>query len=60
MAAPWMAACKTPLRETGSLGNPYFLLTGCLSIQFFDSPHFSQHSQLGHLWSFTPDYAAPV
>ena len=30
--------CKTPLGETGCLGNPYFLLTGCLSIQFFDSP----------------------
>ena len=29
MAAPWMAAsdpnlCKTPLGETGCLGNPYF------------------------------------
>ena len=32
--------CKTPLGETRCLGNPYFLhflLTGCLSIQFFDS-----------------------
>ena len=28
--------CKTPLGETGCLGNPYF--TGCLSIQFFNSP----------------------
>ena len=27
--------CKTPLGETGCLGNPYF--TGCLSIQFFNS-----------------------
>ena len=27
---------KTPLGETGCLGNPYF--TGCLSIQFFNSP----------------------
>ena len=27
---------KTPLGETGCLGNPFF--TGCLSIQFFDSP----------------------
>ena len=26
---------KTPLRETGYLSNPYFLLTGCLGIQFF-------------------------
>ena len=30
---------KTPLGETGCLGNPYFL-TGCLSIQFFDSLPF--------------------
>ena len=29
---------KTPLGETGCLGNPYFLLIGCLSIQFFGSP----------------------
>ena len=29
---------KTPLGKTGCLRNPYFLLTGCLSIQFFDSP----------------------
>ena len=28
---------KTPLGETGCLSNPYFLLTDCLSIQFFDS-----------------------
>ena len=27
---------KTTLGETGYLGNPYFLLTGCLGIQFFD------------------------
>ena len=31
---------KTPLGETGCLGNPYFLLTGCLTIQLFDSPPF--------------------
>ena len=38
--ASWMAAsdCKITLGETGYLGNPYFLLTGSLSIQFFDSP----------------------
>ena len=29
---------ETPLGETGCLGNPYFLLTGCLGIQFFDLP----------------------
>ena len=28
---------KFPLGETGCLSNPYFLLTGCLGIQFFDS-----------------------
>ena len=27
----------TPLGETGCLSNPYFLLTDCLGIQFFDS-----------------------
>ena len=31
---------KTPLGEAGCLSNPYFLLTGCLGIQFFDSPPF--------------------
>ena len=40
---------KTPLGETGCSGN-HFLFTGCLSIQFFDSPPFSQHSQLGCVW----------
>ena len=29
---------KAPLGETGCLCNRYFLLTGCLGIQFFDSP----------------------
>ena len=29
--------CKTPLGETGCLDNPWLLLTGCLSIQLFDS-----------------------
>ena len=28
--------CKTPLGETGCLGNPYF--TGCVSIQLFNWP----------------------
>ena len=75
MAASWMAAfwdgCflgwllltfnlnKTPLGETECLSNPYFLLTGCLGIQFFNSP-FSQHSQLGHPWLPTPHCAALV
>ena len=39
---------KSPLGETGCLSNPYFLRTGFLGIQLFDSP-FSQHSQLGYL-----------
>ena len=29
---------KTPIGKTGCLGNPHFLLTGCLGIQFFDLP----------------------
>ena len=40
MAAFALSFCKTPLGETGCLGNPYFLFTGCPSIQFFDSPPF--------------------
>ena len=35
---------KTPLGETRCLSNPYFLLTGCLGIQFFDSPPFPTQS----------------
>ena len=31
---------KTHLGETGCLGSPYFLLTGCSDIQFFDSLPF--------------------
>ena len=50
---------KTPLGETGCLGNPYILLTGCLGIQFFDSP-LSQHSQLCYLWLPTSQCAALV
>ena len=30
--------CKTPLGETWCLGTLYFLLTGCIRIQFFNSP----------------------
>ena len=33
---------KILLGETRCSGNPYFS-TGCLSIQFFDSPPFPQH-----------------
>ena len=52
---------KTPLGETGCLSNPYFLLTGSSSIQFFNSPPpLSQHSQLGYLWLPTPHCAAIV
>ena len=35
---------KTPLGETGCLSNPYLLLTGCLDIQFFNSPPFPAQS----------------
>ena len=35
--------------ETGCLGNPYFLFTGYLGIQFYNSSFFQQ-SQLGYLW----------
>ena len=35
---------KTPLGKHGCLSNPYFLLTGCLGIQFFDSPPFPTQS----------------
>ena len=28
---------KSPLRETGCPSNPYFLLTSCSGIQFFNS-----------------------
>ena len=31
---------KTPLGETVCLGYPYFLLTGCLGNQLFDSPPY--------------------
>ena len=73
MAAPWMTAdfeqvknlhySKTPLRETRYLSNflgylsmlPTFL--DCSGIQFFDSPPFSLHSQLGYPWLPTPHCA---
>ena len=52
---------KTSLGETGCLSNPYFLLTGCLGIQFlFLFTLLSQHSQLGYLWLPTPHCAAVV
>ena len=35
---------KTPLGETGCLSNPYFLLTGCLGIQFLNSTPFPTQS----------------
>ena len=38
---------KTPIGETGCLGNPYFLPTGCLGIQF-----------LIHRYANTVSYAA--
>ena len=51
---------KTPLRETGSLSNPHFLLTGCLDIQLFFFTSLSQHSQLGHLLLPAPHSTALV
>ena len=51
---------KTSLGETGCLDNPYFLRTGCLGIQLFNSPPSSQHSQLGYLWLPTTHCAALV
>ena len=35
---------KTPLGETGCLSNPYFLLTGCLGIQFLIHSPFQTQS----------------
>ena len=49
--------CKTPLGETECLGTSYSLLTGCLSIQFFNSSH---HGHLGHLLLPTAHCAEPV
>ena len=52
VAASWMATFnhdKTSLGETGCLGNPCILLTGCLGIQFFYS-HLPQHLTVQHLY----------
>ena len=52
----------TPLGGTGCLGNPYFLFTGCLSIQFFDSTPFFKQSvrpllaTFSSLWSTCMTY----
>ena len=35
------------------------LFTGCLSIQFSNSPPFLKHSQLGHLWYPNTHCAVP-
>ena len=51
---------KTPFGNIWRLGNPYFILNGCLDTLFFYSPPFSQHSQLGHLWLPNSHCAAPV
>ena len=40
---------KTPLEEIGCLSN-LLLLTGCSSIQIFNSFPFPEHSQSGHFW----------
>ena len=62
MAASWMAAfdlmsLQNSLKRNWMFRQPLLLLTGCLSIQFFDSP---QHNQLGQFWLPTPHCAAPV
>ena len=50
---------KTPLGDTGYLKQP-LLFTGCSRIQFFNSPPFLKHGQLGHTWYPTPHAAAIV
>ena len=50
---------KNFLVETVYLSNPYYLLTGCLGIQYFDSS-LSKRSQLGYLRLPTPHCAALV
>ena len=44
--------CKTPLGENRCLGNPYILLTGCLSIQFLihlPFPNTVSYTAFGYL-----------
>ena len=36
------------------------LFTGCSNIQFFNSPPFPKHSQLGHTWYPTPQCVQPL
>ena len=53
---------KTPLGETGCLDNLYFLFTGCLGIQFFDSlcsklvTYRMPCHTIGHISAFYPYY----
>ena len=47
------AFCKTPLGETGCLGNPYF-------IHWLPKHPVFWYSQLGYLWLPSPHCAAPV
>ena len=58
MAAPDLSSLQNSLRTNWSFGNPYFLLTACLSIQFFASLPFSQCSHSPCLWLSTPDCVA--
>ena len=51
---------KTPLGETGCLSNPYFLLTDCLGIQFFDSFPFSTQSVRLPLVTYSSLYSTYV
>ena len=53
---------KTLLGETGCLSNAYFLLTGCLGIQFFviHPPFFFLFPTFPYLWLPTRHCAALV
>ena len=51
---------KTPLEETGCLGNPYFFTYWLPKHPASWFLPFSQHNQSGRLWLPTPYCAAPV
>ena len=51
---------KLPYEKLDPWATLTLLLTGCLSIQFFDSTPFSQHSQLGCFCRTTRGCAVPV
>ena len=59
MAASDPSLSKTPLAETGCLGNPYFTHWLPKHPDFLIHPSLL-HSQLGYLWLPTLHYAASV